>query len=100
MSIYNVEVQMLCVINAQISLILGNQKNFVSLAIVLCCILSMGLIIVPEERERHQRNLKENEQLRKQIAEMEDRVRERNHKLQENREDLLTWNSTTTSSTL
>ncbi|KAK3790628.1 hypothetical protein RRG08_043913 [Elysia crispata] len=53
-----------------------------------------------EEGERHQRNLNENEQLRKQIAEMEDGLREPNHKLQENQKDLLTWNSTTTSKIL
>ncbi|KAK3759627.1 hypothetical protein RRG08_008209 [Elysia crispata] len=44
--------QMLFVITAPISLIFGNQENmtfdFVSLAIVLCSILSVGLIIVPE----------------------------------------------------
>ncbi|XP_046543396.1 gamma-aminobutyric acid type B receptor subunit 1-like [Haliotis rubra] len=111
MAIYNVVV--LCVITAPISLIIGNQENatfaFVALAIVLCSFLSMGLIFAPkmieivrnpqrngqevrsltdslvsrEEEERHQRLLAENEQLKKQIAEMEDRVRELNNRLQE-----------------
>lgn len=110
MSIYNVVV--LCVITAPISLIIGNQQDatfaFVSLAIVLCSFLSMGLIFVPkmmelakhpqrdgqeirsltdslvsrEEEERHQRMVCENEQLKKQIAEMEDRVKELNTRLQ------------------
>nr|KAG5700492.1 hypothetical protein BaRGS_013979 [Batillaria attramentaria] len=102
----------LCVITAPISLIIGNQQDatfaFVSLAIVLCSFLSMGLIFVPkmmelakhpqrdgqeirsltdslvsrEEEERHQRMVCENEQLKKQIAEMEDRVKELNARLQ------------------
>lgn len=110
MSIYNVVV--LCVITAPISLIIGNQQDatfaFVSLAIVLCSFLSMGLIFVPkmmelakhpqrdgqeirsltdslvsrEEEERHQRMVCENEQLKRQIAEMEDRVKELNGRLQ------------------
>ncbi|KAK3728690.1 hypothetical protein RRG08_041874 [Elysia crispata] len=118
MSIYNVVV--LCVITAPISLIISNQENatfaFVSLAIVLCSFLSMGLIFVPkikeilqhpqrdgqevksltdslvsrEEEERHQKMLYENEQLKKQIAEMEDRVKELNHKLQEKTQNLHT----------
>ncbi|KAK3800207.1 hypothetical protein RRG08_031677 [Elysia crispata] len=81
--------------------------ELVSLAIVLCSFLSMGLIIIPEEilqyprsdgqmvksltaslvsreeEERHQRNLNENEQLKNQIAEIEYRVKEPKHKLQE-----------------
>ncbi|GFS03758.1 metabotropic gamma-aminobutyric acid receptor [Elysia marginata] len=116
MSIYNVVV--LCVITAPISLIISNQENatfaFVSLAILLCSFLSMGLIFVPkikeilqnprrdgqeiksltdslvsrEEEERHQKMLGENEQLKKQIAEMEERMRELNHKLQEKTKNL------------
>ncbi|XP_041370051.1 gamma-aminobutyric acid type B receptor subunit 1-like [Gigantopelta aegis] len=111
MSIYNVVV--LCVITAPISLIISHQEDatfaFCSLAIVLCSFLSMGLIFAPkmieiarnpqrngqevrsltdslvsrEEEERHQRLLGENEQLKKQIAEMEDRVRELNLRVQE-----------------
>ncbi|KAK3793383.1 hypothetical protein RRG08_050224 [Elysia crispata] len=70
----------------------NNEKvtfDLVSLVIVLCGFLSMGLIIVPErddqmvksltaslvsreEEERHQRNLNEDEQLKNQIAEMEE----------------------------
>ncbi|KAK7094949.1 hypothetical protein V1264_006423 [Littorina saxatilis] len=110
MSIYNVVV--LCVITAPISLIIGNQQDatfaFVSLAIVLCSFLSMGLIFVPkmmelakhpqrdnqeirgltdslvsrEEEERHQRMVNENEQLKRQIADMEDRVKELNKRMQ------------------
>ncbi|XP_076455259.1 gamma-aminobutyric acid type B receptor subunit 1-like [Babylonia areolata] len=110
MSIYNVVV--LCVITAPISLIIGNQQDatfaFVSLAIVLCSFLSMGLIFVPkmmelakhpqrdgqeirgltdslvsrEEEERHQRLVSENEQLKRQIAEMEDRVKDLNGRIQ------------------
>ncbi|KAK3788577.1 hypothetical protein RRG08_031233 [Elysia crispata] len=66
--------QVLCVITAQISLIFSNQENatfdLVSVAIVF-----------REEKERHQKNLYENEQLKKQIAEMEDRGTKINHKL-------------------
>ncbi|KAK3803194.1 hypothetical protein RRG08_024106 [Elysia crispata] len=36
-----------------------------------------------EEEERHMRNLNEDEQLKKQIAEIEDCVKESEHKLQE-----------------
>ncbi|XP_025112675.1 gamma-aminobutyric acid type B receptor subunit 1-like [Pomacea canaliculata] len=110
MSIYNVVV--LCVITAPISLIIGNQQDatfaFVSLAIILCSFLSLGLIFVPkmmelykhpqrdgqevrsltdslvsrEEEERHLRMVSENEQLKKQIAEMEERVKDLNVRLQ------------------
>ncbi|KAK3735629.1 hypothetical protein RRG08_027925 [Elysia crispata] len=84
----------LYVISAPIWPIFSNQENttfdLVSLVIVLCSFLSMGLIIIPEqhpkrdgqmvksltaslvrqeEEERHQRNPNENEQLKKQIAE-------------------------------
>ncbi|KAL5012697.1 hypothetical protein ScPMuIL_011248 [Solemya velum] len=111
MSIYNVVV--LCVITAPITLIISNQQDaafaFVALAIILCSFLSMGLIFGPkimeviqnpkrngleirtltesmaskEEEERHQRLLSENEQLKKNIAEMEDKVVELNKKLQQ-----------------
>ncbi|KAK0053837.1 gamma-aminobutyric acid type B receptor subunit 1 [Biomphalaria pfeifferi] len=121
MSIYNVVV--LCVITAPISLIIGNQEDatfaFVSLAIILCSFLSMGLIFVPkmmeiiqnpqregqevksltdslvsrEEEERHQKMLGENEQLKKQIAEMEDRIRELNQKLQDRARQRVTSNN-------
>ncbi|CAG5115625.1 unnamed protein product, partial [Candidula unifasciata] len=129
MSIYNVVV--LCVITAPISLIIGNQEDatfaFVSLAIILCSFLSMGLIFVPkvkeviqnpprdgsevksltdslvsrEEEERHQKMLAENEQLKKQIAEMEDRIRELNQKLQERarQRSVMSNTSVTTAST-
>ncbi|XP_069119655.1 gamma-aminobutyric acid type B receptor subunit 1-like isoform X3 [Argopecten irradians] len=110
MSIYNVVV--LCVITAPITLIISNQQDasfaFVALAILLCSFLSMGLIFVPkiveisrnpkknhlevramsesvaskEEEERHQRLLIENEGLKKQISEMEDRVKELKEKLE------------------
>ncbi|KAL8578950.1 hypothetical protein ACOMHN_001912 [Nucella lapillus] len=115
MSIYNVVV--LCVITAPISLIIGNQQDatfaFVSLAIVLCSFLSMGLIFVPkmlelsqhpqrdgqdmrgltdslvsrEEEERHHRLVGENEQLKRQIAEMEDRVMDLNGRIQKKMQD-------------
>ncbi|KAH9514527.1 Gamma-aminobutyric acid type B receptor subunit 1 [Bulinus truncatus] len=121
MSIYNVVV--LCVITAPISLIIGNQEDatfaFVSLAIVLCSFLSMGLIFVPkmleiiqnpqregqevqsltdslvsrEEEERHQKMLGENEQLKKQIADMEERIRELNQKLQDRVRQRVTSNN-------
>ncbi|ESP00240.1 hypothetical protein LOTGIDRAFT_141127 [Lottia gigantea] len=98
MGIYNVVV--MCVITAPITLIIGHQQDatfaFISLAIVLCSFLSMGLLFVPkmvevkrhssadeednsgltdslvsrEEEERHQRLLAENEQLKKQIADV------------------------------
>ncbi|KAK3769113.1 hypothetical protein RRG08_051573 [Elysia crispata] len=77
MSIYNVAV--LCVNTTPFS----NQENttfyFVSLAIALCSFMSMGLIIV---------------------LEMEHRVKEPNQKLKEKPENLLTCNSTITSTTL
>ncbi|XP_052790371.1 gamma-aminobutyric acid type B receptor subunit 1-like [Mya arenaria] len=110
MSIYNVVV--LCVITVPIVLIIKSQQDasfaFVALAIILCSFLSMGLIFGPkfieilrnpkrsaheirsltesvvgkEEEERHQKLLTENEQLKKQIAEMETRVRDLNLQLQ------------------
>ncbi|KAK3698502.1 hypothetical protein RRG08_053469 [Elysia crispata] len=89
----------LYVISAPIRPIFSDQENttfeLVSLAIVFCSFLSMGLIIIPEgilqhpqrdgqmvksltdslvsckEEERHQKNLNENEQLKKQITEIE-----------------------------
>ncbi|KAK6195470.1 hypothetical protein SNE40_000895 [Patella caerulea] len=111
MGIYNVVV--MCVITAPITLIIGNQQDasfaFISLAIILCSFLSMGLLFVPkmveikrngvqheqdnsgltdslvsrEEEERHQRLLAENEQLKKQIADVEERIKDVNGKLQE-----------------
>ncbi|XP_052221430.1 gamma-aminobutyric acid type B receptor subunit 1-like isoform X3 [Dreissena polymorpha] len=110
MSIYNVVV--LCVITVPIVLIIESQQDatfaFVALAIMLCSFLSMGLIFGPkvleilrnpkrnphevrsltesvvgkEEEERYQKLLTENEQLKKQIAEMEAHVRELNVQLQ------------------
>ncbi|XP_021367272.1 gamma-aminobutyric acid type B receptor subunit 1-like [Mizuhopecten yessoensis] len=104
--------QVLCVITAPITLIISNQQDasfaFVALAILLCSFLSMGLIFVPkvveisrnpkknhlevramsesvaskEEEERHQILLTENEGLKKQISEMEDRVKELKEKLE------------------
>ncbi|KAJ8300573.1 hypothetical protein KUTeg_022092 [Tegillarca granosa] len=110
MSIYNVVV--LCVITAPITLIISNQQDasfaFVALAILLCSFLSMGLIFVPkmveiyrsptknnlevralseslaskEEEERHQKLLTENEELKTQIAEMEEKIKELNSRLE------------------
>ncbi|KAK3712202.1 hypothetical protein RRG08_054274 [Elysia crispata] len=56
----------------------------------------VGMSIYNVEKERHQRNLNENTQLQKQVAEMKDRVREPNHKLREE-ENLHTCNLITTS---
>ncbi|KAL4219318.1 Gamma-aminobutyric acid type B receptor subunit 1 [Mactra antiquata] len=111
MSIYNVVV--LCVIVVPIVLIIKSQQDasfaFVALAIILCSFLSLGLIFGPkvleivrnprrntqeirsltesavgkEEEERHEKLVTENEQLKKQIAEMEERVRTLNKQLQD-----------------
>ncbi|XP_074654114.1 gamma-aminobutyric acid type B receptor subunit 1-like [Tubulanus polymorphus] len=105
MSIYNVVV--LSIITAPVTIIIKDQQDasfaFVALAIILCCFLSMGLVFVPkimdvirhpnegmecatltdslasrEEEERHQRLLAENEELKKQIAQKEEKIRENN----------------------
>lgn len=111
MSIYNVVV--LCVITVPIVLIIKSQQDasfaFVALAIILCSFLSLGLIFGPkvieilrnpkrnpheirsltesvvgkEEEERHQKLLTENEQLKAQIAEMEEKVRKLKKQLKE-----------------
>ncbi|KAK3790570.1 hypothetical protein RRG08_049946 [Elysia crispata] len=61
--------RMLCVINAQI----GNQENFVSLAIVLCSILSMGLIIVSEIKEVLQHPLRDGQMVKSLIVSLVNR---------------------------
>jgi gamma-aminobutyric acid type B receptor len=89
----------LSIITAPVTLIISDQQDasfaFVASAIILCSFLSMGLIFVPkmmdvvrhpqestestaltdalanrEEEERHQRLLAENEEFKKQIAEV------------------------------
>ncbi|XP_064650354.1 gamma-aminobutyric acid type B receptor subunit 1-like [Lineus longissimus] len=109
MGIYNVVV--LSIITAPVTLIISDQQDasfaFVASAIILCCFLSMGLIFVPkifdiirhpndaqetaaltealanrEEEERHQRLLAENEELKKQIAEKEERIKDLNKRIQ------------------
>lgn len=117
MSIYNVSV--LCVITAPITLIINSQQDatfaFVSLAIVMCSFLSMGLIFGPkivdvlhnphqegmeiraltdslasrEEEERYQRLLAENEEIKKTIAQKEDRLKELNDKLKKAQQQIL-----------
>ncbi|CAE1247479.1 GABBR [Acanthosepion pharaonis] len=117
MSIYNVSV--LCVITAPITLIINSQQDatfaFVSLAIVMCSFLSMGLIFGPkivdvlhnphqegmeiraltdslasrEEEERYQRLLAENEEIKKTIAQKEDRLKELNDKLKKAQQQML-----------
>ncbi|XP_070531823.1 gamma-aminobutyric acid type B receptor subunit 1-like isoform X2 [Ptychodera flava] len=105
MSIYNVVV--LCIITAPVTLIIRTQQNatfaFVSLAIIFCCVVTLLLIFVPkvveirrnpreseshsltgtaapskEDEERQQRLSAENEEIKKQIAERESRIRELN----------------------
>ncbi|CAH1786256.1 unnamed protein product [Owenia fusiformis] len=109
MAIYNVVV--LCIITAPVTLIIGSQQDatfaFVAVAIILCCLLSMGLIFVPkvvelirnpdngldsksvidslaskEEEERHQRLVAENEETKQLIAEKEAKIKELNLQLQ------------------
>ncbi|XP_077986305.1 gamma-aminobutyric acid type B receptor subunit 1-like isoform X2 [Glandiceps talaboti] len=108
MSIYNVVV--LCVITAPVTLIIRSQQNatfaFVSLAIIFCCLCTLLLIFVPkvlemrrnpqgmdshslsgaavpskEDEERQQRLAAENEEIKRQIAERENRIRELNELL-------------------
>ncbi|XP_055338701.1 gamma-aminobutyric acid type B receptor subunit 1-like isoform X3 [Paramacrobiotus metropolitanus] len=102
MSIYNVVI--LCIITAPVSLIISRQHNakfaFVALSIMFCSFLSMGLIFVPkiieiyrrktehsdskkledsipsrEEEEKYQKLLGENEELKKQIQEKEEKIK-------------------------
>ncbi|CAC5406902.1 GABBR [Mytilus coruscus] len=110
MSIYNVVV--LCVITAPITLLINNQQDasfaFVSLAILLCSLLSTGLIFVPkmieikkrpkkynseirtiteshasrEEEERHQKLLRENDEFKTQLSELEDQIKDLNCQLE------------------
>ncbi|KAK3088710.1 hypothetical protein FSP39_022744 [Pinctada imbricata] len=98
------ERKVLCVITAPITLIISTQQDakfaFLALAILLSAFLSLGLIFVPkifeitrnpkksklevrtlsdscaskEEEERHQRLLLENEELKKQIAEVTNHI--------------------------
>ncbi|KAI0216715.1 Gamma-aminobutyric acid type B receptor subunit 1 [Lamellibrachia satsuma] len=108
MSIYNVVV--LCLITAPVSLIIGSHQDasfaFVAIAILLTCFLTMGLIFVPkivevqhhlkdrlenagltdslctrDDSERHQRLLQENEELKRQIAQKEERIRQLHKRL-------------------
>ncbi|NP_001164698.1 GABA b receptor precursor [Saccoglossus kowalevskii] len=108
MSIYNVVV--LCIITAPVTLIIRTQQNatfaFVSLAIIFCCVVTLVLIFIPkvveikrnprgcdnstltgaamptkEDEERQQRLATENEDIKKQIAEREGRIRELNNLL-------------------
>ncbi|CAI9738858.1 gamma-aminobutyric acid type B receptor subunit 1-like [Octopus vulgaris] len=118
MSIYNVVV--LCVITAPITLIINSQQDatfaFMSLAIVMCSFLSMGLIFGPkivdvlnnphqegmeiraltdslasrEEEERYQRLLAENEEIKKAIAQKEDRLKDLNERVKKAQQQMLT----------
>ncbi|GFR21059.1 gamma-aminobutyric acid type B receptor subunit 1 [Trichonephila clavata] len=110
MSIYNVVV--LCLITAPVTLVISSQTDatyaFVSLAIIVCSFLSMALIFIPkvielirrprervdcrtltdtitsrEEEDRQQRLQRENEELRRQILEREDQIRQATLALQE-----------------
>ncbi|OQV25760.1 Gamma-aminobutyric acid type B receptor subunit 1 [Hypsibius exemplaris] len=111
MSIYNVVV--LCIITAPVTLIINKQHNakfaFVALSIMFCCFLSMGVIFVPkvleiyrrkkgdhndskklddslpsrEEEEKHQKLLAENEELKKQIQEKEEKVKILNERVRQ-----------------
>lgn len=99
MSVYNVVV--LCLITAPVSIVISSQQDasyaFISLAIIFCCYISMGLIFVPkvihllqnpheeadasdllasrEEEDRYRRIQKENVELQRQISEKEENIR-------------------------
>ncbi|GFY57616.1 gamma-aminobutyric acid type B receptor subunit 1 [Trichonephila inaurata madagascariensis] len=104
--------KVLCLITAPVTLVISSQTDatyaFVSLAIIVCSFLSMALIFIPkvielirrprervdcrtltdtitsrEEEDRQQRLQRENEELRRQIIEREDQIRQATLTLQE-----------------
>ncbi|KAG8195614.1 hypothetical protein JTE90_017911 [Oedothorax gibbosus] len=110
MSIYNVVV--LCLITAPVTLVISSQTDatyaFVSLAIIVCSFLSMALIFIPkvmelirrpreridartltdtitskEEEDRQIRLQRENDELRRQIIDREEQIRQVQQALQE-----------------
>ncbi|CAH1272386.1 GABBR1 [Branchiostoma lanceolatum] len=109
MSIYNIVV--LCLITAPVTILISSQQDatfaFTSLAILFCTVITLGLIFVPkmmnykqksieetsqplqtpavtqEEEEKQKRLQEENDTMKKQITQKEERIRELQKSLKE-----------------
>ncbi|KAI8518235.1 Gamma-aminobutyric acid type B receptor subunit 1 [Branchiostoma belcheri] len=109
MSIYNIVV--LCLITAPVTILISSQQDatfaFTSLAILFCTVITLGLIFIPkimnykqksieetsqplqtpgvtqEEEEKQKRLQEENDTMKKQISQKEERIRELQKSLKE-----------------